>query len=337
MITLKPLKISQSRIKLWRRCRYAHHLRYNLNIDKKKASLPLVRGKIIHEMIEARINDQSWKPILLKHTKEYNKMFSEEKAEFGDLPTELLRMMKGYERKYQNDTLEYLEKDGKRAEFLFEIEIAHNIVFEGLIDTVPMDENGRVWVMEHKTHKAIPSESARFTDLQTTFYCWVLPQIGFPKPTGVLWDYIRTKTPTIPEMLKKGGLSKKQIDTNFETYFHAILKNGLNPYDYIDMLVKLKSRPDGFYRRIFFPAPVTIMKPLVDDLIETAKEIQVLGEFSKSRNITKDCSWCSYYSLCQAELRGLDSEFILKTEFKARDKRDRKEVKNIDAEEKDSD
>jgi len=324
------LIVSHSRIKLWRSCRYAHHLRYNERLEKKRPAIQLVRGKIIHACLEARINGKDWRPIIDEYEKEYNRLFPEEKEIYGDLPNDLRRLMEGYEEEWADEELTYLEKDGKRAEFEFYVPLTFApedidqktgealILFHGVIDTVARDKDKRVWVVEHKSHKKIPSESVRFTDIQTTLYYWVAPQIGFPQPDGILWDYIRTKSPAIPELLSSGRLSKrKNIDTTWQVYYQTILEHGLDPNDYQDILEELKSR-ESFYKRVYFPPPKSIVKPLVSDLYETAKEIQALGKVSKARNITFNCERCSYYPICQAELRGLDSEFVKKAEYKLR-------------------
>jgi hypothetical protein len=54
----------------------------------------------------------------------------------------------------------------------------------------------------------------------------------------------------------------------------------------------------------------------------SAVQINALGKDIHDRNMTRDCSWCSYYNLCQAELRGLDSEFVKKTQYIVEEKED---------------
>jgi hypothetical protein len=34
------------------------------------------------------------------------------------------------------------------------------------------------------------------------------------------------------------------------------------------------------------------------------------------RSPTRECSWCEYYRICNAELRGLDHKFIRESEYK---------------------
>lgn len=317
------MEVSNSRIKLWRRCHRAHWYKYEEKLVKKLPPVPLIRGRIIHEMIEAWISGKSWKTVLDGYLKEYNKMFQEEKEQYGDLPSELPRIMEGYIRKWKKEPLEYLEVEGKRCEIPLKIDLLPQITFTAVIDAIAIDSRGRTWLVEHKTHKEIPPEEVRLSNLQTTLYCWALEQKGITKPTGVLWDYIRTKPPVIPEILKNGELSRrKNMDTDYDTYFQAIISAGQDPSDYQDILDILKSRGDRFYKRVYFPAPGSLIKPLVSEFIETAKEIFYLGSRSKARNLSRDCSWCSYYPLCQAELRGLDADYIRTTEYERRESED---------------
>src|SRR5690606_18185499 len=133
------------------------------------------------------------------------------------------------------------------------------VTFTGKIDAVAETPDSRVWLTEHKTHQRFPDEHVRFSNFQAVMYCWVLPEIGFPSPDGVLWDYIRTKPPTVPDLLVNGGLSKrKNIDTTPEVYLKAIKEHGLNPADYQDMLELLKGKEESFYKRVFLPAPKSI-------------------------------------------------------------------------------
>jgi hypothetical protein len=310
-------KISQSRINKWRQCRYAHHLAFNEKIERRTPPAPLYKGKIIHEVIESRINGEDWRPVLQKYIDEYNKMFDEEKEMYGDLPKELTIIMEGYDKIYADEGLEYIELNGKRAEHDFSIKIADNIAFVGKIDTVVRDSLDRVWLMEHKSFTNLPDEQFRWTNQQATLYSWVMPQIGFPFPNGVLWDYIRTKVPTEPTPLKGGGLSKaKKVDTTYEVYMKAILDNGLDPKDYEDILERLKGNENNFYRRIFLPSRKSIVDVVVKDMVDTAKEIHVLGDISKTRNLGRHCSYCSFKNICQVELMGGDPDFIKKHEYR---------------------
>src|SRR5690606_6492214 len=149
-----------------------------------------------------------------------------------------------YELIYANDGFTYqVGKDGLPYELKVEVDIAPGIVFTGHIDKMPMDKQGRIWDLDHKSHKRIPDADARYHDIQQVFYQWAAPLSGYAKLSGVVWDYIRTKPPTIPEWLKRGGLSQRQnMDTDFETYMAEVQRHNLDPADYAETPNRLKAR-----------------------------------------------------------------------------------------------
>lgn len=321
-------EVSQSRIKSWRRCHAQYDYRYNQKLERKKPKLQLVRGtmigKCIDLIVEKRTTPKSkadWKTVLADYEKEYGKYFDEEREYYGDIIGEVRRIVERYEVIYKDDGLVYQPGPVKGSK-PYELEIRHGllpgIVFTAHFDKYPMDKHKRYWNMDHKTHRSFPDEKARFSDLQLAFYFWLSPLVGLPKPTGIVWDYIRTKPPAIPEELKNGGLSqRKNIDTDYDTYMAEIKKKKLSPADYQEILTQLK--PEGhfnFYRRIWLPGPSkTMVENIVRDTKITAQEMKSLSKISKARNMTYQCSGCSYFELCQAEVRGVDSDFIRKTQY----------------------
>jgi len=171
-------------------------------------------------------------------------------------------------------------------------------------------------ILTHNTHKVIPDENNRFSDLQTVLYWWALREQG-EETDGVLWDYIRTKPPAVVEVLKKGGLTRRvNLDSDYTTYMKAIIDNELDPADYQEELNRVKG--NIFFKRVYLPRPAEeLIQGVVGEFFTTAQEIE--NSTSKVRNMTRDCSSCSYFQLCQAELRGLDGSFIKKQMFTVRE------------------
>lgn len=151
-------------------------------------------------------------------------------------------------------------------------------------------------------------------DLQTLLYVWGLEK-NKTQVEGILWDYVRSKPPTEPEVLKKGGLSIAQnIDTDYDTYLEAIKKNKLKPRDYQEKLKSLEGASEKFFRRVYMTAPPDVVKQLVKDMVITSEEIQK-NPGCRVRSLSFDCKQCMFHNLCQAELRGLDTDFILKSQY----------------------
>jgi len=202
-------------------------------------------------------------------------------------------------------------------------------------------------VMETKTHKRLPDDDVRLMNLQTVLYTWVVPQLEEfegQETKGVLWNYIRTKPPAIPELLKSGSLSQRRnIDSDYDTYLAEIRKHGLNPDDYVSVLSVLEGKQDQFFRRIHFPRPPQdLTRAVLRDLIITAEEIvDYLGigwsEYDLDtrlrprlyRNLSSfQCKGCAYRPLCEAELFDMDIDFVKKSLFQLRKKENEGESNN---------
>jgi hypothetical protein len=321
-------RVSQSKIKLWRHCRKAYHYKYIRKIEKRAPPRPLIFGKIAHEMIEAHINGEMPFKVLGEYEKTYSGMFKEQQEMYGDIIGDIRRVMSGYFQWWKKDPLRYLKhpKHRSKSELEFVVPLDDDLELEVVIDSIASTRDGRTWVVEHKTVSRFPEdEQFRYEDIQTSLYARVAAEVGFPNIVGVCWNYIRSKPPSIPELLKSGELTKRQnIDTTWDVYLTAILDNKLDPADYSEMRKLLKDREETFFRRVYLPVKEVIIENILSDTIMTAAEIQELHNepSTHTRNLTQACNRCQYKSICEAELRNLDSRFILKNEYQPRKKKD---------------
>lgn len=315
-------RVSHARVRMWRRCQMRHHYKYYQKLVPRRRSAALRLGSIIHTLIEAQHERGSYTRELNDFKKEFMKLFAEERQELGDLPAKAKTIVKGYFQFYEGDGLDYAHTNRrKNTELKVHFDMGECLEYIGYIDTFPRDEQRRLWVMDHKTCRSIPDEETRFSDLQLVLYHWALPMAGFPEPYGTCWDYLRTKEPARPELLKNGELSRrKNIDTTYEAYMQAAVEilGHAKAENYREWAMDtLRGKEEAFYRRIFLPRPSnSLVKMVVQDIMATAKEIQANGPKAQVRNMQRDCKQCPYYILCQSEVRGLDSEFVRKMEFK---------------------
>lgn len=308
--------VSFSRAKLYRRCHKAYDYRYTQNIQRRRRAVPLVRGTILGKMLDERVAGKDPFKVLRKYEKEYAKLWLQEKEEYGDVIGDIRRLVEAYERKYANEGLKYLG-----TEVPIEVPLVQDIVFKGYVDKSVVDPEGRKFLMDHKSHANIPDDDQRFSDLQEVLYIWAWNKINPKDPvTGFIWDYIRTKAPTIPEQLKNGQLTQRaNIDTDYWTYLAEIRRLRLDPAPYADTLMRLKKQSDRTFVRITLPNPPKVMlKTIVDELVDTALQIHSKKP-ATDRNMTQLCpSTCEFYNLCQAEVRGLDANYIRKSEYEER-------------------
>lgn len=309
-----------SMVKAYRRCPKSLEYKYIRNLQRVKPAPPLIRGTIIHAMLDARAISTGPRKALgvwKEYQDKYKKLFLEEQEMFG--PTfmeDIKRVYEGYERTYGT-----LEEDGLQYEASEEFvatDLTSDIRYTGHLDKrVITKRDGRRWIMDHKTHRVIPTEEQRFQDYQILMYVWAWNREHPTEPIdGIIWDYIRTKAPTIPEVLKAGGLSQaKNIDTDHYTYVKEMTRLRIDPKPYKEFLAALKARSsERFYLRVKLPSPSKVM---VEQVVKDFRETSVIMNGLKvyPRTMTRDCSWCEFYRLCNAELRGLDAAFVQKTEY----------------------
>lgn len=304
-------------VKSYRRCPKQYEYKYISKLQRKKPAPPLIRGTIIHEMLAVRAIPGAMTPkkVLANYEEKYGTLFREERETYGETFLEdIKRIYEGYLRQYGSDE----DIEWEASEEFVSTDIGNGIIYQGHLDKrlVTLKDNRR-WVMDHKTHRNIPTEEQRFNDYQILLYLWAYNrEHPTKKADGIIWDYIRTKPPTIPEQLKAGGLSiAKNCDTDYYTYVKELSRLRLDPALYQQYLVELKKRSaNKFYQRVFLPAP---SKAMVDQVVQDFTQTSMImhGLQVYPRNATRDCSWCEYYRLCNAELRGLDSDFVRKSEY----------------------
>jgi hypothetical protein len=306
-----------SMVKSYRRCPKQYEYKYIQNLQRLAPPPPLIRGTILHEILDARAipgATNGFKSVMAKYEEKYGTLFKEEKEMYGESFLEdIERVYKGYLRTYDDTDLEYLSSE----EFVT-TPLVGDIIFQGHIDK-RIFKDGRMWVMDHKTHKNIPTEEQRFNDYQLLMYVWAYNREHSKgdQVEGVIWDYIRTKPPTIPDLLVKGGLSQaKNIDTDVFTYTKELVRHRLDQKPYKQFLAELAKRSrDKFYQRVYLPAASRVMtEQVVQDFTQSSQIMHGLRVYPRSAS--RECSWCEYYRICNAELRGLDHKFIRESEYK---------------------
>lgn len=315
----EQLKISNSSIKTLLRCEQQYDYKFVQLLEPRRPAIPLRKGNWLHALLEHRYREGDWRPEHRRLTREFNKMFEEERAFYGDLPGECAQIMKGYDYHWRDDTKEWKIVE---TEMRVELALGSSWLYVAKLDVVAENDEG-LWVWDHKTFRAkAPSSDYRTTDPQSALYDWAYERLTGEKPKGFVFNYIRTKLPTQPKLLKAGGISKaKNIDTNWYTLARFLKENDLDPADYREQLSAAKARDTLFYDRVYIPKPVPVIKNLLSDIQEKAPRIRALHEGARpTRTLTRECQYgCAYHLLCLTEMVGGDGSYIKKHDFNQRE------------------
>ena len=214
----KPLS-THSMLKTFRRCPKQAEFKYAKRLKPRRLAAPLRRGKWIHSLLETYHMGGDWRKVHAALSAEFNEMFDEEKEYYGDMPTEILTIMLGYIWHYKNDPWEY-----KEVEFQLDAEFPDGSMYRGKVDALIENEFG-LWLVDHKSHKTLPDHNFRLLDAQSALYLWAARENGL-KVQGFIWNYLRWKPPTIPQMAyvgtKRQRLSTRSVETDYPTFAKAI-------------------------------------------------------------------------------------------------------------------
>lgn len=327
--------------------KYAERLKPRFLVAKDK---PLHRGVWLHELLQAHYEGKDWKKVHATNTKKFNMLMDTEREELGDLPTECARIMRSYLWHYGAD------KDDPHhgwevlaAEQTFEAVWPDsedgNDIYRCRVDLLVRDAYGLL-IVDHKSHKNMPSNTFRILDAASPLYIWAARESGYDV-RGFLWNYIRTKAPTIPELVYKGtareGLSKRAIDTDYPTYARAVKDLGIDWRNDESVRARLRHfknqrykpgmpQTSPFFRWDMLEKDDDMVARVVATAMRTRDRMHSdFDDFEVvERNMGRHCDWCRFRELSTTELMGGMADHIRRKQFRVNDPldyyQDKKEI-----------
>lgn len=345
------LRLSNSKAAVANRCWKKYEFQYVMGLRRKAKTVHLERGSWVHTLLEVHYADdpaktievtlggrkrvvkvgRDWRKAHKVLTHVFNNLFEEEREELGDLPAECARIMRSYLARYQEDEDEHEETIAVELDEWVTLPTGDEFNF--IIDQVLVRSDGGVWLRDHKTLGEFMPEQFMLIDAQLARYFWAFRQLKefrslSRRLRGVEFNEIRTKAPTIPELVNQKGSTKANpkpkvltkranLDTDHATYMQAIRDNGFDPKEYSDILVRLDAQEDRFFRRTILPRDKPIVTQMMRELLMTAKDIKrhtAAGHFPRTPD--KSCTWgCDFLEPCAAQLHGADITDIIKLKY----------------------
>jgi RecB family exonuclease len=324
---------TNSMIKSFRRCPKQAQYKYAERLKPRmETSAPLKRGVWMHELLEAYYKGEDWKAIHTHNTARYANLFDEEKEKLGDLPRECMTLMRSYLWHYgANADDPYHGWKIHEVELTLEAALPNGHVLRGRMDLLIEDEYG-LWIEDHKTHKVLPDFNSRLLDSQSAIYLWLAWKNKIPVQ-GFIWNYLRTKPPAKPTLLKDGSrLSKVAVETDYPTYYRALKEYGLlGDERYAGKLQALKEQrwehgkiqSSPFFQRHVLEKHPDMVKRVVREAMNTSERMHGY-DFSDHNRVERvpdrSCRWmCSYNQLCEVELFDGNAASIRRQQFKVGD------------------
>ena len=308
-------RVSQSKVKNRRHCSQAFWFKYVENLIRNKVKRPFQFGRMVHEMLEADANKKDPFKLLKKMGHDNKKLFAAEREMYGEIVEDVGDIMTEYFEHWKGDPLRFIKRGGKNAEHAFELDIGDQITVTGKIDSLVRTRNKLKWISDHKTFKQAWNDDHRWRDIQSCIYIRVADTLGMLTADGMLWNYIKSKAPTRPMMLKAGTLSTKNIDSLPSVVLKTIKQHGLKAKDYPDLIDNAEHNRSTYFMRDYTPRNDEVIDSIWNDFLSTAQDIADNPKPTPVKNIGRHCDWCDFEPLCRAELTGGDVDFLKEREY----------------------
>lgn len=316
-------QVSQTKIKLWRKCRKAYYYRYVDHLRRKKVTRPLIFGRIVHDMTEAQANGDDPFAVLKTALKEQGKLFASEREMYGDIINDIRLIMEEYFSYWEANkkSLTYIRHKKRNAEHEFSLMLTSEIELVGKIDAFGR-ANKLTWLVERKTFGKRANEDHRWRNIQSAIYCRAVDMMDWLKLDGICWDYIWSRAPARPEQLKDGSLSKKKIislpSAIKETLARLAPRLPGGPKEYESMIKSAALNRKEYFFRVFNPIDTSVSNMIMDDFVVSANEAKDTNPATSDkfvRSIDRHCDWCDFEPLCRAELMNQDVDYVIEREY----------------------
>lgn len=262
-----------------------------------------------------------------------------------DLPTACWNIMRGYLWQYRTEL-------PKRRPLLVEVEWERtldgdpDVDLAGRADLVEIDERGRTLIVDWKSTASMPGQEFKLMESQRYLYFWgldpLLAKHGV-KVQGLAYDYLITKTPTIPKQNQpkkpkkptkanpdpeqptpnelKGELSKAKISTTPLVYYEALKTYGLELTDEHREKINELERDNEFYFRPVLPVNLKALATVLKETRSAARQAAHFREHPEDvyRNVDRSCTFmCDFTEICSAELHGQDASGLKERDYEPR-------------------
>lgn len=250
-----------------------------------------VRGHFIHRLIEARFNGEDTQAVYKKEVERVRKevvpKLEEKTEEIEKFLFTIGVVLEEYMKVPPAITEAVTEK-------YVEYQINRTTIFEGQVDAYGLTQNSNLAVYEAKS-KAKPGfdpVAERFRP-QALLYAAALIELGI-KVTHILREFIYTPTMSLPEMTKRGYMSRANITCTWDRYKAELIRHNLDPRDYEeDMKRKL-----AFEVRELLATKIntSMMLTFKEDIAYEAKHILTEKTFPRTWNY--ECVRCPFKDPC---------------------------------------
>lgn len=318
------MRISNSRFATYLRCPHAHYLRYYEGLEPVGKKRPLSFGSDMHKLLQFRNDPKLLKKARLEIGDAYYGLSHNAQQALGgdDYILDLSVIFADYQELYANHI------QPQQTELEFEITVdnyrGEPIVFNGLIDEIyRRRRSGQKYVIigEHKTFGRRPDMNTLVMNPQKCLYAQAYKMQFGLLPREVIWDHIHSSPASPPTWLEKQGRFSQAATKKVtpQSYRRACDAMGITDPDILAQAKEYEQNIPEFFFKTRQDVIPHMVNQVWEDFLYVSRDIIRQGHKNTTRNLTRDCSWCDFRVLCNAELFGQNTSGIKKQFFTLRE------------------
>lgn len=311
--------ISYTEIEALNRCPRLWHYKYRQGLTPNRTDSRLGRGDVMHRMLAAHYRGEDWRiEWAEQQEKAMENVLLEDERDQVIADFQLYRGV--MERYIAQDKLRPVWVTAPVVEEKMELPLPGGGSLVVKIDMLAIDEDGLMWVVDHKTVTDFDKnyEARADMDPQLSYYVWALRQKGM-EVAGALHNYIRMRVPGEPALNKDGSMSAVAIITDEETVRAFVARTGAKePKGGLEAYIAKLPR-DAFFRQATAVRSDEELEAVSWEIAAKVRERELrVSEDLITRTITPDCVRCPFYKPCLTALKGGDEEAILAEFYRPR-------------------
>lgn len=310
------MHISYSRFSQYLRCPYAHYLRYVERLTGNTPARPLHFGSDFHKLLEVRKDKAQVKKEWKRMRDEFYEMPASWQQELGEnYPEDLKAIFSDYMAKWKDAPLP------TATEQSFSLPLGSEngevIDFVGVIDELYILENKDIEIGEHKTFNIPPNMNTLVMNAQKCLYCRATEMIWGKLPKKVRWDYIKSSPAKYPVWLEKSKRfsSATSKDITPRSWARACKERGITDPEILAQGKAYEGNVNNFFFRVEQDVFPEMVEDVFNSFVYTCRDIINRGRENRTKNLTRDCSWCEYRDICHAEMSGADREYVISEKY----------------------
>ena len=322
------MNISYSRVASYMSCPYAHYLGYELGVRSAKPQRPLYFGTDFHKLLEVRNDEKALSEAKEAIKDTYYEIPPQWQSELGpDYLEELFCIFSDYCDIYRDAPIPSItEQEFELPMFEFRGE---PYLFKGKIDEVYKRKSRATGekflkVGEHKTFNRRPDNNTLVMNIQKNLYAKAVHILYGILPKSVIWDYIHSKPAPQPiwlERSKRFSEAKSQQITPY-SWLRACKEHSITDKKVLARAEEFRGNVPAFFFRVEQEYDPIMVEETWKGFKFQAHLIAKYGHKNKTKNMTRNCSFCQYRDICYTQLTGGNLDHLMERSYEVKPRPD---------------